>query len=166
MCVTGRAPYLGPPKAKTSARTVELPDVVSRALAEHIRRYPPVEIEIDDETNPRKPVRRTVKLLFTTNRLNPIHRATWSEIWSPSAGAVGIPKRTGIHCLRHYFATLLMHKGASVKTVQLALGHSTPMITLNTYVGEWPEAQERTCALVDSALGGVHRMCTPKIESR
>jgi hypothetical protein len=28
------------------------------------------------------------------------------------------------------------HSGASVKRVQLALGHATPTITLNTYVGE------------------------------
>lgn len=56
----------------------------------------------------------------------------------------------------------LIHKGASVKTVQLALGHSTPMVTLNTYVGELPEAQERTRALVDSAFGRVPRMCPPR----
>ncbi|WP_425567776.1 tyrosine-type recombinase/integrase [Nonomuraea dietziae] len=52
------------------------------------------------------------------------------------ARTAGIPPRIGLHCLRHYFATLLIHKGASVKTVQLALGHSTPMVTLNTYIGE------------------------------
>jgi hypothetical protein len=40
-----------------------------------------------------------------------------------------------------------------VKTVQLALGHATPTITLNTYVGEWPEAVDRTRAILDAALG-------------
>ncbi|MET7460399.1 tyrosine-type recombinase/integrase [Nonomuraea sp. NPDC005501] len=94
--------------------------------------------------------------------LLPVHRATWSHIWAPAARAAGLPPRTGLHCLRHYFATVLIHRGASVKTVQLALGHSTPMVTLNTYVGEWPEAQERTRALVDSALGRVPRMCPPR----
>jgi integrase len=68
--------------------------------------------------------------------------------------APGLPATFGYHGLRHYFATLLIHAGASVKTVQLALGHSTPMITLNTYVGEWPEAVDRTRNLVDAALGG------------
>ncbi|MBV9727955.1 MAG: hypothetical protein JO309_00785 [Pseudonocardiales bacterium] len=37
--------------------------------------------------------------------------------------------------------------------VQLALGHSTPMITLNTYAHEWPNALDRTRTLVDAALG-------------
>jgi hypothetical protein len=41
----------------------------------------------------------------------------------------------------------------SVKTVQLALGHSTPTITLNEYVHEWPDVLDRTRALVDGALG-------------
>ena len=45
---------------------------------------------------------------------------------APSARKAGIPKGTGLHFLRHYFATLLIHSDASVKRVQLALGHSTP----------------------------------------
>ncbi|MEU4542116.1 tyrosine-type recombinase/integrase [Nonomuraea dietziae] len=89
------------------------------------------------------------------------HRCNPSHIWSPAARTAGIPPRIGLHCLRHFFATLLIHKGASVKTVQLTLGHSSPMDTLNTYVGEWPEAHEKTRALVDSALGRVPRMCPP-----
>jgi integrase len=55
--------------------------------------------------------------------------------------------------LRHYYATVLIHAGASVKTVQLALGHSNPTITLNTYVHEWPDVLDRTRTLVDGALG-------------
>lgn len=55
--VVGRAPYLGPVKTKTSARTVELPDVVLTALARHAELRPPAEVEIDDETDPRRPVR-------------------------------------------------------------------------------------------------------------
>jgi integrase len=158
VCVSGRSPYLGPVKTKTSARTVELPDVAATALARHLEMYPPVDVEIYDETAPRHPTRRTAKLLFTTPSLAPIHRATWAHIWKPARQAAGLEKGTGLHCLRHYFATLLIHNGASVKTVQLALGHSTPTVTLNTYVGEWPEAHERTRSLVDGALGRVPRM--------
>jgi len=43
--------------------------------------------------------------------------------------------------------------GANVKTVQLAMGHTTPTVTLNTYVGYWPDAVDQTRTLVDSALG-------------
>lgn len=75
--------------------------------------------------------------------------------WKKAVEAVdGVPEGFGYHGLRHYFATLLIHGGASVKTVQMALGHATPIITLNTYAGEWPEAIDRTRNLVDAALSG------------
>jgi integrase len=51
--------------------------------------------------------------------------------------------------------------GASVKCVQLALGHATPTITLNTYVGEWPDTDQETSTIMDAALGQVPRMCPP-----
>jgi integrase len=69
-----------------------------------------------------------------------------------AAGLMRKAAGDGLHGLRHYFATLLIHNGASVKTVQLALGHA-PTITLNTYAHEWPDALDRTRALVDPALG-------------
>ena len=68
---------------------------------------------------------------------------------------MGLPKGTGLHVLRHYFASLLIENGASVKTVQMALGHSSPTITLNTYVHLWPDVVDRTRSLVDAALGKV-----------
>jgi hypothetical protein len=39
-----------------------------------------------------------------------------------------------------------------VKTIQLALRHSTPTVTLNAYVHEWPDAVDRTRSLLDAAL--------------
>ena len=80
-----------------------------------------------------------------------------------SVAAAGLPKGFGFHGLRHYYATVLIHGGASVKTVQLALGHTTPTITLNTYVGHWPDAVDTTRALVDSALS---RPCRPLAVAR
>jgi integrase len=141
--------------------------VTLAALARHIETYPPVEVEIWDRTDPdkRKHHRRVARLIFTTIDGRPIHRATWALIWAPAARKAGIPKGTGLHSLRHYFATLLIHSGASVKRVQLALGHSTPTITLNTYVGEWPDTDRQTRSIVDAALGSVPRMC-PDTRSR
>jgi len=167
VCVTGQEPYLGLPKTKTSARTVDLPAVTAAALARHVEIFPPVEVEIWDRTSSdrRQHHRRTARLLFTTIAGRPIHRATWAYMWRPAAREAGIPKGTGLHCLRHYFATLLIHNGASVKRVQLALGHSTPMITLNTYVGEWPDTDERTRSIVDAALGDVPCLCPPATTS-
>lgn len=98
---------------------------------------------------------RTARLVFTNNQSRAIHRSSWSHDWQPAARAAGLPERTGFHALRHHFATLLIHAGASVKTVQLALGHSTPTTTLDTYVGLWPDQIDRTRILVDEAFGTV-----------
>ncbi|MGC5332517.1 tyrosine-type recombinase/integrase [Micromonospora sp. DT62] len=154
----GKSPRLAPPKTTTSRRTVEMGQVVAEALARHIELFPPVDVEILDETNPRKPVTRQAKLLFTSGRGNPMQRTGWAYPWKKAVEAVdGVPEGFGYHGLRHYFATLLIHGGASVKTVQMALGHATPIITLNTYAGEWPEAIDRTRNLVDAALSGTRR---------
>jgi integrase len=135
------------------------------ALKQRLELYPPVEMEIWDRTNPdkRKHHRRIARLLFTTTYGRPIHRSSWADIWAPAARTAGIPKGAGLHSLRHYFATLLIHNGASVKRVQLALGHSTPTITLNTYVGEWPDTEQESSAIMDAALGHVPRMCLPAV---
>jgi integrase len=149
----GRAPHLAPPKTVTSKRTVELGAVVGEALARHIELHPPKEVEVLDETDPRKPTVRMAKLLFPTSRGTPLSRSTWNYPWARAVKGTDLPPGYGYHDLRHYYATLLIHGGASVKTVQMALGHATPTITLNTYVGEWPEAVDRTRNLVDAALG-------------
>ena len=76
----------------------------------------------------------------------------------PAAKAAGLPLGFGLRDLRHYCATVLIYGGANVKSVQLAMGHTTPTTTLNTYVGYWPDAVDQTRTLVDSALG-----CTPVV---
>ncbi len=153
--IAGRAPFLTRVKTKTSKRTAEMPAIVSVALAEHIRLFPPQAVEVDDDTDPRKPVRRMATLLFPNEDGRPVHRSNWSRIFGPAVRSIGLPKGTGLHALRHYFASLLIENGASVKTVQMALGHATPTITLNTYVHLWPDVVDRTRSLVDAALGTV-----------
>jgi integrase len=91
--------------------------------------------------------------VLTNERGEPVHRASWSHVWAPAVAAAGLPRGFGLHGLRHFFATSLIHAGSSVKTVQVALGHSSPTVTLNTYVGQWPEAVDRTRQIMDAALG-------------
>lgn len=151
--ISGRAPHLAPPKTKTSLRTNELPAAVADALRAHLATFPVRPEEIEDETDPRVSVRRPARLLFTRGDGRPIHRADWSHIWRPAVQAAGLPAGYGLRDLRHYFATVLIYGGANVKTVQLAMGHTTPTVTLNTYVGHWPDAVDQTRTLVDTALG-------------
>jgi integrase len=153
LCPSGKAPFLGPPKTSTSRRTVEMGTVLAEELARHVELFPPAEVEIVDATNPRKPFTRTAQLVFVGARGKPLRRSTWTRPWAEAVSAVDdLPGTFTFHDLRHHYASVLIHGGASVKTVQLALGHATPMLTLNTYVGLWPDVIDRTRNLVDAAL--------------
>lgn len=55
-----------------------------------------------------------------------------------------LPDGATLHALRHTFASNLIAASCDVVTVQRALGHSTPSITLNVYAHLWPSAEDRT----------------------
>ena len=67
--------------------------------------------------------------------------------------AAAAPKGTGFHDLPHYYASLLIRHGESVKVVQAQLGHATAAETLDTYSHLWPDRDDRTRVAVDSVLG-------------
>ena len=103
--LTGREPYLGPPKTTTSRRTVELPEAAGLPLARHLELVEPAEVLVIDETDPRSPRTRPARLVFTNARGEPAHRASWSHVWAPAVRAAGLPAGFGLHGLRHYYAT-------------------------------------------------------------
>lgn len=150
--LTREAPHLAPPKTRYSVRDVELSTVVGEELARHIQRYPPQPHVLEDRTDPRKAKARDARLLFTDDTGQPLTARYFSDVWRPAVEEAGLPKGFGLRDLRHYYATLLIYGGANVKTVQMALGHSTPTVTLNTYLGYWPDMLDRTRTLVDEAL--------------
>ena len=136
----GAPPYLAPPKTAASRRTVPLPDVVLDALSRHLAAFPPAE-------GPDAPV-------FTRPDGAGISRTRFSaSVWVPAVARVGLPKGTGFHSLRHFYASLLIRHGESVKVVQARLGHASAAETLDTYSHLWPDSEDRTRAAVDSVLG-------------
>lgn len=161
---TGETRAVGRLKTKTSKRDVDLPAQVQEELARLVALKPPQTRRMRDLTDPRKPFERDTQLLFTTARDRPVNRSNWSRVWraalrradakarAADPKSPGVTQGWGLHSLRHFFATSLIHKGASVKTVQLALGHSKPSITLDTYTHEWPDVTERTRTLMEDAL--------------
>ncbi len=76
-------------------------------------------------------------------------------MWRKAAKVAGLPVGTGMHDLRHTYASLLIRKGLSVKVVQARLGHATAAETLDTYGHLWPEDEDRTREAVEVALSGL-----------
>lgn len=97
----GNSAYLAQPKTPHSVRTVPVTPDTIELLAEHLARFPAADVEVEDRTNPRRPVRRPARLIFTTSRAEPVKRSTWSGVWVPAAAKAGFPARTGLHSCRH-----------------------------------------------------------------
>ena len=134
--LAGREPYLGAPKTDSSDRIIPLPQVVVDALAAHLAAFPP----------------GPDGLVFTTASGRPVRRSNWGDVWRPAVASAGLPGFV-FHGLRHYYASLLIRHGESVKSVQDRLGHKSAVETLDTYSHLWPDSDDRTREAVDVVLG-------------
>lgn len=151
--VTGQPAYLGPPKSKASRRTLPLPHVAVEALAAHLAAYPPEAQEIVVRDAAGRARTETVELVFTNTRGAPVRRQAVNRAFRRALKAARLPKGTTPHDLRHYYASLLIRHGESVKVVQARLGHATAGETLDTYAHLWPDAEDTTRDAIDSVLG-------------
>ncbi|WP_206489212.1 site-specific integrase [Rhodococcus sp. KRD162] len=64
----------------------------------------------------------------------------------------GLPEEFTFHDLRHYLASLLIHSGADIKTVQARVRHASAKTTLDIYGHLWPDADESTRAAVGAVI--------------
>jgi integrase len=130
-------PTFGPPKTRSSYRTIPLPQVVVDALAAHLADFPAGEDGA----------------VFTEHDGGLLYRDKVTRAFRNAAKAAGAPAGTRMHSLRHYYASLLIRHGESVKVVQARLGHASARETLDTYSHLWPDSEDMTRAAVDDVLG-------------
>jgi integrase len=126
--IAGQKPALAPPKTPRSRRLVPVPALVVEALSAHLAAFP---------AGPDG-------LIFT------------SEWGTPVAKRAKLPETAnGWHQLRHFYASVLIRAGESVRVVSERLGHADAAMTLNTYSHLWPDDDDRTRSAVEAAFGGV-----------
>lgn len=150
--VNGRDPYLGPPKRRASRRDLPLPRVAADAIAAHLAAFPSVQQDIEVQDAAGRAKVETVELVFTRPSGAPVRRNGFSRVWRTAVADAGAPAGTTFHDLRHFYASLLIQHGESVKVVQARLGHATAAETLDTYSHLWPDSEDRTRQAVDSVL--------------
>jgi integrase len=112
-----------------SERTVHLPDALVTLLGQHVGEHRP-------GTDPER-------WLLVTGDGRVVGPDTARHTWEATRKAAALPGYR-LHDLRHYFASGLIASGCDVVTVQRALGHASPTITLDTYAHLWPSAEDRT----------------------
>jgi integrase len=80
------------------------------------------------------------------------------DSFKPALDRAGLPRTVRFYDLRHTCATLLLLAGADAKVVAERLGHSTTVLTQNTYQHVLPGMQERAAekldAILKAAVGG------------
>jgi integrase len=113
-----------------------------------------VGVGLDTAVKP-EPRRRLARLVFTDAAGLPIRRTRFSTIWRPAAAVAELGDGVTFHDLRHYYASLLIRHGESVKVVQRRLGYKSAGETLDTYSHLWPDSEDRTREAVDEVLGQV-----------
>lgn len=84
-------------------------------------------LELIKETNP-----NSNRIINTTSKIPDI--SVVSAIYNRMLKYAGIKGRTGIHTLRHTFASYFLKKGVSINIVSDILGHSSTFFTYDVYV--------------------------------
>jgi len=134
----GGPPDLDAPlKTTASYRTVPLAPVVVEALRGHLSQFPP----------------GPERLVFTDAKRQPLQRSRFGEVWHRSVDPLALAARPTFHDLRHFYASLLIHRGLSVKVVQARLGHKTAKETMDTYAHLWPDSEDESREAVQDVLG-------------
>ena len=128
---------LEPPKTAASYRSVPLPQTVADELAAHLARWSP---------------HPTLGVLFTTSAGGPVQERVFRQVWASARHRAGLPDWATPHDLRHYYASVLIRSGASVKVVQSRLGHASAKTTLDVYGHLFPDEEFRTRAAIDTVF--------------
>lgn len=127
-------------------RDIPLSEPVKLALAEHIRRFPPRSVTLPWDVPGGE--RQVVGLLVTSVRGLAVAANDFNRnYWKPALMAAGVPYgryENGMHELRHFFASVLLDQGESIKAVAEWLGHADAAFTLQTYTHLMPSSDERT----------------------
>lgn len=93
--------------------------------------------------------------LFRTPLGRMWQRNSAGEEWRRIRDETDLPADITLHTLRHTFASNLIASGCDVVTVQRALGHAQPSITLNVYSHLWPSAEDRTRSATAAFMASV-----------
>ncbi|MEU5197566.1 site-specific integrase [Streptomyces scabiei] len=146
-------PVFAPPKSGKE-RDVPLPESVAFALAGHLKSHPATEVTLPWKTLDGPPV--TASLIFTGSLGLALDRNRFNDrVWRPTLRAVGVEtgRENGMHALRHFYASVLLDAGESIKALSEYLGHHDPGFTLRTYTHLMPSSETRTRAAVDGVFG-------------
>lgn len=165
----GRAHVFALPKSDLE-RDVPLPGWVETIAMAYISRYPPRPLTLPWEKLTGKAKQVTCLALFrwATDGQHVRYRLYSEQVWKPTLSQAGIiptpgrdargrrryqtTRREGPHQLRHYYASIMLADGASIRDLAEYLGHHDPAFTLRVYGHMQQGSNERARAIIDRRL--------------
>ncbi|MFD9737971.1 tyrosine-type recombinase/integrase [Umezawaea sp. NPDC059074] len=153
--VVDNVQVFAPPKGGKE-RDVPLPGSVLRDLDAYMAQFPPTQItlpwkEVDGEPE-------TVSLILVNQYGKPIRRDGFNQyVWTPALGRAKVARtlrQDGMHALRHFYASMLLDAGESIKALAEWLGHADPAFTMRVYTHLLPSSSARARKVVDRVLAG------------
>jgi integrase len=123
------------PKTPASTRIIPVGSFVLDAVRAHLEVYG----------------RHESGLFLTTDYGNIVGTSTIQNSWSRAVKKVGTSATP--HDLRHYFASVQIRGGQSIKVLQAILGHKSAVETWDTYGHLMGDEDLRSRAIVDEVLG-------------
>ncbi len=126
----------GTPKTERARRMVTIPEFVTFALSEHVRRYPGRD-----------------GLVFTMERGGPIRRpAFYRLVWKPAVERAHL-EGFRVGQLRHTGATMALEAGANPVLVAFRLGHTSTRMVEQHYAGRLDRADKEIAEALDARHG-------------
>jgi len=130
------------PKSKSGKRSITLPQITINTLLKHRKKQNEQRLMLGAGY-------KNLDLVFSDYDGDIWHPDVFSNVFSRHAKKIKL-KTTRFHDLRHTHATQLLIQGIHPKVVQERLGHSTIVITLDTYSHVLPNMQEEAAEKIDS----------------
>lgn len=123
------------PKTQASVRTIGVAEFLIDAVAAHVATYGT----------------HRSGLLFTSEVGSPVGTSVLHRAWALAAKQVGTEATP--HDLRHYFASVQIAGGCSIKKLQQMLGHKSATETWDTYGHLIGDEDDRSRAVIQAVLG-------------
>ena len=136
-----------------------------QAAKRHIGKYPPQPFTLPWEKPGGKPHTCNVLFRWHTDGQHVKARNYSETVWKPAlvkAGVIPAPgrdrrgrsryvttRKEGVHQLRHYYASVMLAGGVSIKELAEYLGHSDPAFTLRVYAHMLPSSHDRARVVIN-----------------
>jgi len=134
------------PKTSRARRTIPLPASMVKALIEHKRKQGEERLKAGSRWEKND-------LVFATALGEPHDiPALTKTAYKPALVKAGLSSAFRLYDLRHTHATLLLTNGENPKVAAERLGHSTIVLTLDTYSHVLPDMQQQAAERIENLL--------------